>query len=202
MLDRLLVSVPRAILVFLGLIAGVALIVLSDPPKTVCGSQLEVFRTLQTPFMYPDPKQPLIQIGLKKSVRSCKQGNGPGACLDFYEGLNKFLRDLDTFSSQCTEEISKVEDIKSVLSSGLDLTTKLAWGDRGPASQSDKLNWMDTSHVDWFCRAKKKWIELYGEEDWAEYREKLMSELPNHQALGRNETWKRSLVSLNCQSRI
>src|SRR5437870_149832 len=108
-MERLFQILPQWAVVLLILAIGVAFFYVTMPPHTVCDSQIEIFQSTQTPFLYKDPKKKYEQtVGYEKSVDNCKLGNSSGACRELFDGLRKMLEDTRSVPSECNEKLGDV----------------------------------------------------------------------------------------------
>ncbi len=60
MLDEFFRTLSRRTIVILSLVVGTLVIIMLNPPHTVCDAQLDVFKSSQTGFLFLDPKKKLI----------------------------------------------------------------------------------------------------------------------------------------------
>jgi len=199
MLDQILNSMPKTVLAILAIIIGFFVIVQSDPPRTVCGSQLELFQQQQKEFLYggtQNSKQPLAN----KYYSVCKESNSPGGCFEFFLRLKKLNQDLESVPSQCSEEFAQEDTLKSWIMKSMKLMTDISWGDRGPASVTRKNAWFDASDLSMFCDLKKHATRIYGVEVLDQWRESTLSSLPEAEKLDHESLYQKSLISTPCEA--
>jgi hypothetical protein len=170
-------------------------------PKTLprCGR----IARQQTPFLFLDKEKPYIETLLwKTTMDKCKMGNTPGACLEFFNGLRILVGDLNTVSSKCLTSIGSMGTVQSSVWESLRLIVQIAWGTEPPATNYEKLGWLDNSTLSIFCRLKKLITErgLYPKEQWAAFREETLMGLPKAKEIGRSVAWGKSLLSVSCHS--
>lgn len=198
MLDQLLGSLPRWLFVLIALIAGVVFIVLTNPPHSVCDSQVEIFQELQKGFLYPDPKVKASTPEVVRYGAMCKMGNSPGACFELFSNMRKLIRDLSGQQPECRQKVASVEPVPDILKKVLALMVKIAWGEHPPQSSLDRNGWFDTSHIELFCKLQK-WVQIQaGESDFLNLREQIMQSLPEANTLSRQDMWARVLFSVPC----
>lgn len=194
-------SLPKAIIVFLALFVSLMLIMTLQPPHTACNSQFEVFQASQTGFLYLDPKISYKKTtGYEKSIELCKYGNSPGGCLDFFNGIKKFHRDLEAIPHDCASEVMGNATISALVWESLEFMVQLAWGTKAPASSYERAGWFDTYHLSIFCDLKRLVINQYGNDSWSRFVDEQLKALPQAQSLPRNESWQRSVLSVSCDS--
>jgi len=199
MLENWLMSLPKWFLVFGALTLGILVMFVVQPPATVCDAQVEQFKETQVPHLFLLKKKKYdTTIKWESHIEMCKQGNSPGACLELFNGMRKLLRDLNAVSNQCLQDVGGLVPVKKSIWETMTLMLKIAWGEKPPASQYEKMAWFDLSHMEIFCKLQKKSVEIYSKEQWDSYREKTMAELPGFAQIGRNGVWPLSLFSFSC----
>lgn len=198
-MDRILSIIPRNMIAFAAIIAGILFVVLSDPPHTICDSQLEVVRESQKSFLYRDPKQQKITTTRYERLRNhCKLTNDQGGCYELFLDIKRLLHDFNTFSSECAVAAGEVPEHKKLLWETIEILIRVAWGEKPPEAYHGKFGWLDKADMSLFCNLKAKIISFYGDGAWSNYREKMMRELPGAKDLARNQVWDMSLFSENC----
>lgn len=200
-MDQFLSTLPKSVIAFGAILIGFVFIVLNDPPKTVCDSQLELFREAQKSFLYPQKGSGLERPALiKELVEVCQHDNSPGGCFELFVRLKKLAVDLNNIPRQCSEKASAEPEISRWLWRSLKLMAQMAWGERAPASYSDKHGWFDGSDVALYCDLKKNAERLFGQEAFASWREGVIHELPQSDRLTREQLWSKTLFSTPCDS--
>ncbi len=199
-MDNFLSLIPKSLLAFLAIAGGILLIVfVFSPPHTVCDSQLEIFANAEKRFLYKDPKHPQIVTTKFERLRdNCKITNNPGGCYELFQDVRNMVGDVSTMPSECSAFIGAVPQVKRAIWDSVDLLVRLAWGEAPPSSYHAKFGWLDVADISLFCLLKTKIYALYGEEEWTQFREKKMRELPGAADLPRNQVWDMSLFSENC----
>lgn len=193
-------SVPKAITAVVVLILGFAFIIYNDPPKTVCDSQLDLFKQNQKEFLYSRPGLNETSLGplFPELYELCKADNSPGGCFEYFVRLKKFTQDLESVPLHCSQTVEKERILRTVMLSSMKLMTQITWGDRGPASQNRRNGWMDTSDLTLFCDLKKQAIRIYGKESIDEWQTKTLNGLPEVSKLDAEQALQRSLLSTPC----
>lgn len=198
-MDKFLSLIPKNTLAFLSIVGGTLFIVLSEPPHSICDSQLEVFKSEQEKLLYKDPKsKKIITTKYQRLLEHCKITNNPGGCYELFQELKIFLHDLSTVPSECSGAVSSLTEVKKALWEPMELLVKLGWGEKPPTAYHAKFGWLDTADMSLYCRLKGRIIQVYGEPDWNAFREKMMRELPGAKDMPRNGVWDMSLFSENC----
>lgn len=198
-MDRILSLIPKNVLAFLAIAGGIALIIMSQPPHTVCDSQIKVIEKSQARFLQKDPKSNKITSTKYERLRDhCKVTNNPGGCYEYFQELRTLLHDLATLARECMSALSEVNEFKRAIVESSELIVRLAWGEKAPATYSVKFGWLDSADMSLFCRIKNYYIQSYGDEAWDQFRERMMRELPGAKDLPRNQVWDLSIFSENC----
>jgi hypothetical protein len=197
--DKLFAIFPKNVLAFLLIAGGILFIVLSQPPHSVCDSQMEVVNRNQLHFLFKDPKSKAIKTTKYETLRDhCKLTNNPGGCYELFQELKTMVYDLRTLSSECSAAISGTSEYKRALWDSAEMMVRLAWGEKPPSSYSSKLGWLEVADVSLFCRMRELLVAFYGDSAWESFRERLMKDLPGARELNRNQVWELSLFSENC----
>lgn len=198
-MDRILNSVPKAMLVFLLIAGGILFIVISDPPHSVCDSQMEAVIKMQAGFLKKDPKSKTILTTKYERLRDqCKLTNNPGGCYELFQELKTMIHDLATVPAECTSRIGSVPEFKKAMWESVELVIQLAWGEKPPESYNAKFGWLETADMSLYCQLKNRIVGVFGESQWNSFREKTLTALPGAQPLNRNQLWDMSLFSENC----
>lgn len=194
-------SLPKTMFVAIVLAAGVLFIVLSDPPRTICDSQMKHFKELSKDFLFLDPAKPIKkETRYAKLLETCRSTNSPGGCLQLFGNLKSMLKDANTFSPECYGKLSSMGEFTGALWGSLDLMAKLAWGASGPKSAFEKTGWFDSADLNLYCSMKKVAIDVYGQSRWDSFIGEYLNSLPQAATLGRNEAWARMLFSVSCSA--
>ncbi len=198
-MERWLQTLPKHILALIVISIGILLIILFNPPHTLCDSQLSLFKEKQTGFIYLDPKQTFQKSSRFQSLHDqCKGTNSPGGCYEFFSLLRKALDDLGAVPMECSEAVASEGAVRASLFGALDLMVRIAWDSAPPKSYFEKFSWLDVADISLFCRLQQQAINFYGEAAYSSFREPYFSELPGGSALPRAKAWDASLFSENC----
>src|ERR1700679_3012220 len=134
-MDRWLSLIPKGLLLVLVVGGGILFIVLSDPPHTVCESQLELFRQNQSRFLFLDPKrEKILTTRYVRLIEHCKMTNDPGGCFELFSEIRTLLRDLQAVPSDCLERAGEIAEVKKAAWEVEDLIVRLAWGEKPPTT--------------------------------------------------------------------
>lgn len=200
-MDQFFASLPKMVVAIGAIVIGFFVIIVFNPPVTVCDAQMEIFRESQKKFLYPVVTENITKPSLAKTLeKNCKQDNSPGGCFELLVGLKKFSVDLDNIPRHCADTAASEPQIQEWVWSGMRLITQLAWGDRAPASHVQKNGWLDSSDLVLFCGLRKNAIRIYGNDAYNQWREALLVSLPQADKLTRELAWQKSLLSTPCDS--
>lgn len=201
-MDRFFESLPNSLKALGIMIAALVVIIIMNPPVTVCDAQMQIFRESQKNFLYPPPAEGGVRIPaqVKTLMDNCVNDNSPGGCFDLFVGLKKMVVDLRNIPEQCAEKAGEEPEIKAWLWRSLKLMVQIAWGDRAPASYMQKNGWFDTSEVTLFCNLKRHAVRLYGKDRFAQWQEEMLRNMPKAEGLTREQIWPRSILSTPCDA--
>lgn len=201
-MDSLLTSLPKTVIAIAAIVLGFLLIIASDPPKTICDAQLELFMDSQKAFLYTAKGG--IGLGSRAMATElhemCKGDNSPGGCFEYFMKLKKLVVDLSNVPKQCAEVTGEDPAVQLWLWKSLTLMTQIAWGERAPASLSAKHAWFDASDLALYCDLKANAVRMYGNERFSAWREAQMQAFPQADRLTREQVWQKSIFSTNCDS--
>ena len=203
MLDRFLQNLSKTVLATGAIALGIAFIVLSDPPHTLCDTQIDNLKKTQNTFLYKKSFSSADGFNISKMEYFsdyCKKTNTSGGCYELFMLLKTLMVDLSSISSECNGAVADEGIIKSVVWKNLELMTKLAWGHKPPEGTFEKLGWLNSADMNLFCKLKRLSFKYYGRSEWNAFREKIFKKLPGSDSLNRNRIWELSILSLNCQS--
>lgn len=193
-------GLPKTIFVTLILAAGVLFIVVSDPPRSVCDTQLSRFDEAVKDFLALDQiKKPnRKQTRFARLVETCKSTNTAGGCFELFLSLKHMLKDVGAISHECLVKLNQHTAFTEAIWSSLDLMTRLAWGDKPPEMATLKIGWFDPSDLNLFCDLRRTSVNIYSEVKWNSFVEAYFEKLPGVKSMNRNEAWQRMLFSVNC----
>ena len=202
-MDDFLSRVPKPILVVVCISLCILFIIIHDPPRTLCTTQLEAFKEEVGTYLFIDPlKQSQakdeLKSGFQKDRDYCQNINSAGGCYEFFFNLKNMLRNLDAVSSECQSSMGKLKEVKQALWETLDLMVRIAWGGTPPQGIYDKYSWMDTSDISLFCQVKRFYQSLYPPKAWKDLQENTLKSLPGTESLSPERIWEFSILSDNC----
>lgn len=201
-LDDLVQSIPRPILVIGILFGAVVLLLLFNPPHTICDTQSEDFQKRQTGFLYirPNAKRPKSISIFAEQFENCRNpGDSPGACYTLFSGVRQVMSDVKAVDRSCQKIVGDLPETRKALFGVAELMAKLAWGRKPPTDSIERRGWLDNTDVKMFCDLQSFIKLVYGEPSFEAFRERVMGDLPDAKTLDRKNLWERSLFSETCR---
>ena len=189
----------QSVLVFLGLVGGVLIIFMLNPPHTVCNSQLNELMNRHTPFFILDKSSKFQEeTEYQKSFESCQNSNNPGACLKLFNGMRQLVSTLEVLPSDCSH-LCRQRAFNEPLWETIEIMVRIGWGDGPPENVYERSSWLSYSDFSLFCRVKRLLTLCHGEENWRVRQEEILSGLPGADKMERRDVWRLALFSTNCQ---
>jgi hypothetical protein len=181
-LDDIVQKIPRPILVIGVLVTALGLIISQNPLQDGCDVQLtnfsRVVRGILTGYKTQKKLTQFAQIENFKSL--CREGNSQGACENYYLALKKMTDGLKMIDDKCIPKlVENYENMNVVISNAIQIMALNAWGEKPPASVSERMGWLAESQIFTFCRLKAQFVRLSSEEDYKKLRAKTYAEFPD-----------------------
>lgn len=195
-MDRWLMVLPRWAIAFVVIAAGIAFIIFSNPPVSVCDQQVALFKDSQKRFLYLDKGQDTLEFDQLRD--RCITTNAPGGCLLWLDRLKRMVDDIEQGASDCEVTVANTSPVPKVLFESLEWLVVIAWGEKPPVNFYEKAGWLDSPDLALFCRMKLLAQRVFAPSRWTDFQEKMFKELPGAKDLNRNEVWDLMLLSLNC----
>ena len=179
-LNTLIQKIPKTVLVFGVLIIALGLFIYNDPLRDECEIQSSIFLKNTSGILSGTKVRGKTQYAQINYWRDrCKEGNSIGSCEDYFEGLRRVATELKSVNDHCQVKFSEQNQGFSIqLSNALQIMSLVAWGEKPPGGLSERLGWLNASHIRTFCYLKKTFILLGGEENFLALREKVYREYP------------------------
>jgi hypothetical protein len=197
--NQFLNALPKSTLAVLAIAGGLLLLILFDPPHTVCDVQLALFKDSEKYFLYTVKQKGFSRPpDIREMLELCRTSNSPGGCYELFGKLKQMARDLQNVSQSCSDEAASIPEIRDNLRKATKLIIELAWGEKPPLSYVGRQGWLNLGDVDLFCSLERQYIRFYNKEGWEEFREKAMADLPLAGTMSRSQVWERSIVSWTC----
>ncbi len=225
-INQLLSKIPRPVLIVSVLGLALIFIVFQNPLKDECDIKTTLFlNSLRgiTGSTTIKGKTQFAQLGFWRD--RCREGNSIGACEDYFNGLRTISTSLKVLPEQCLPNFSENNEwLLKVIVQAIQSLAVIAWGEKPPASVSERAGWLTEANLQSFCILKKVYTDLVGAEGmaalknntyeqypdvWAdtvtldlrtaENRPKaLKSEINISGTLDKNQIYQRSLFSVRC----
>jgi hypothetical protein len=216
-IEELMRKVPRTVLIFGAFVIAVIYLVTTQPPRTKCDTEGETFRQRLIGIVVPrtDEKKGEIPASLARNKRECQFGNGAGACYPYFSDLRKILNALQLASDECRADFSLAEDVRAVLSDGLEVMVRIAWGEEPGENDSIQKAWFQDPELSLFCNLHRFIRQNWEEEDYVGLQGAVLSRLPGKKIpiesqvategppsalslMPHEEVLRRSLFKFNC----
>lgn len=181
-LDEAIQKVPKPVLILGVLVLALVFFVYNDPLKDECEVQGSRFRKNMQGLLYGEKIGKKTQFPKINYWRDrCRSGNSIGACEDYLEGLRGLVKELKAVNRSCqikyVQEAQGASLLKEV-SNAVQIISLVAWGEKPPGGLSERLGWLNETHVRTFCYLKETMKEFTGEEGLLKLREKVYREYP------------------------
>jgi len=191
-------SLPKKLLVPLLLAAGVAFVVLQNPPKGVCDVQTENYRADNELFLFlkkgssSGKQESFYQTALKE----CRQNNSPGGCYSLFSSVHRLIQSFQNVDSKCHAQIAQIKEAREALFLLYSLFVEISWAEGPEHELSNPLAWLSINDVATFCKVQNQIYYFYGETEVAQLEQKTFQDIaPNHPP---EEIRKFSILSENC----
>ena len=226
-LDDKIAKIPRPLLVVAVLVLGLAFIVSQNPMQDGCEIQIKNYtrdvKGLLVGFKNKSGKIQPAQIDIFRNM--CRQGNSVGSCENYYSGLKKIVEGLKSVDQKCTSKLLEAYPaLIRVMSNGIQVMALNAWGEKPPASVSDRVGWIGQSNIYTFCHLRHQIERLASFDEYKKLRNLTYQEFPDEWpaavpidkrvevdrpkalktpvntkgSLSEDEVFKRSLFSIRC----
>ncbi|OFZ17755.1 MAG: hypothetical protein A2Z20_02660 [Bdellovibrionales bacterium RBG_16_40_8] len=193
-------TLSKTMLVTIVLTAGVLFIVLSDPPRTVCDSQIELFSEKTKGFLTITKMKYIERTKSRFNMLmdTCKTTNTVGGCYELFYSLKQMLKDVGTVSPACYSKLSGNSGFSEAIWKSLELMAQLAWGDKPPQATGLKVGWFDHADLNLMCELKSVAINIFTQSKWDSFVDGFFKSLPGVTELSREDAWQRMLFSVSC----
>lgn len=217
-MDDFLNSLPKPVLVLGALVVAIVVIMLINPPYTVCDTQLASFKEAQKGNLFPNKeKKTVIPPSISRAKESCQLGNSAGACYEYFQSLRSIADGISKASNECAAQLYGVAEVRTALNDGIELMVRLAWGLKPPEPTLERFGWLQESELSTFCRLRSVYVRANGEQAWIELRRRVFAKLPGEEVplalepdqmvvepkkavtmMTEENIWNRSLFSVRC----
>ncbi|MGZ3774700.1 MAG: hypothetical protein ACXVCY_10360 [Pseudobdellovibrionaceae bacterium] len=219
-MENFINSLPKPLLALSAIGVGIFLFMIFSPPHTICDTQEMALRESEAGNIFATvSKKNKIPPVLVRAKEACQLGNSAGSCYEYFLVLKKVADDVGKASSECTNQLYSINEVKTALGDGIELMVRLAWGAKPPVQGLEKFGWLQESEISTFCRLKNVFIRANGEESWSTLRNKISAKLPGEEiavsadpgqatadprnaavVMSEEDIWNRSLFSIRCEA--
>ena len=199
-MDSLLKNLSKTALAAIAIGFGILVIVVFDPPHSICSAQKDQFVMQQTGNLIPDVKKKENVAKFETDYNRCKQTNAPGGCYELFSKMKVVIESIDSVDVKCLSELGGLSSVKTFFNNSINLLAQLAWGGRPPDNITIKYGWLDSADIGLFCKVKDRFILTYGNSVYQNTVEKAFLELPGVKDIPREQAWQLMIYSTNCTS--
>lgn len=215
-MDDLLRQIPKPLLVVGILLGAILLIMLLNPPHSVCDTQIGVVKSQLQGVLYAEKSGKItLPAPLKSAKEACRLGNSAGACYEYFAILRKTTAAVTSVFGECLTEVFSIKEIQTTIEDGVEIMARLAWGEFPPEKGVEKLGWFKESEMVTYCRIRNMYIRAKSEESWYALARHIYPHFPGVpkrdaagavveetkaiKTLSEMEIWSRSLFSIRCE---
>jgi hypothetical protein len=192
-------KIPRPVLIIAVFLIGLFFILQFQGPHSICDSQADSFRELQTGYIFSRTEKKIVHAPIyERALANCKLGMAsPGACFEYFQILHKMVTDLRNVSPQCGETFLVIPELKRALTESLTLMATVAWGEEPPEKGSSYTGKLETPDLALFCALEDNYRQFASPEDWEALKTATLGKLPGEARKFTNSDDGKS-VCLNC----
>lgn len=191
LLNKLEKLAPHWFIALIAIVVAIFVVILYKPPYEFCESQRKMLIKSQAKFL---ANKNYYDVFLK----NCLAGNSRGACEPYFGGFDKLIKDLEMVEPHCKSQVASGARTKTALIHFLIYVPQLAWGAQGPPSVYTRASWLESRHLNIFCRVKTAYKSVYGEAAYKAVEKKALSLLPDEKKLSEERKKERSLFATPC----
>ena len=180
-------KLPAFVLAGAAIFAGIAFIVMSNPPVHICDPQIARF------------KEKTSLLGdMEALLEECRAANSPGGCYPIFSYLRGALRNVPLVSMECLEPLKSKTRIKKILVSGLELMPLLAFRPEALSGKTDRLSWLGFSDINLFCKLKDRLFALFGKAPFTALESRTVSQIIKNLEESWEKSWKKNKKAAEC----
>lgn len=179
-INQVVKNIPKPILVIGILVLSIVFFVYNDPLRDECEVQTSIFEKKTQGVLSSVKKNGKVQFAQINYWKDrCKAGNSIGSCNDYFEGLRFVTKELREVNEGCQiKYIAENESLSKQIVDALRIISLVAWGEKPPMGISERIGWLNESHIRTFCYLKKTFVLANGEDNFLLLREKVYREFP------------------------
>jgi hypothetical protein len=199
-MKKIIDAIPRFLLGPLAVIIGIFYFVQSDPPKTICDTQFEIFKEEKDikKYIYSyKSKSVEISAEIKRDIERCQNTNSPGGCFDWMEGLKRVLHVSRNLPAKCRDRMDELKPYQGWLTQSLFVFSQISWNN-STIVRKGLHNWLEDDDILLFCRLKSEYIRLFGAEAYKKQEMALLQLLQKEKKMPAQQAWPRTVLSYRC----
>lgn len=160
-MDRLLSQifryVPEWVFVCVILVGGLAYFIYDRPLYRLCDAQIQEFSRAQ---------QGKLIGRLVPARKRCIGSIRGSGCVEYFQIFETAVSSMPKLQEKCLRELSEMPMISLSFGQYLRTMVLLAWGDRPPGTQFEKVGWLTAADLKTFCRVREFYNMFYPQEQW------------------------------------
>jgi hypothetical protein len=194
-LDNFVKSLSKPALATMVISIGIVLIVVMDPPRSVCSAQVDSFLQKNEEWLVKGETKSSSRPRWTVAQETCLKTNSPGGCYQLFQYGRRLISEVDVVNNECRSQLWSEGTVKNFISSLGVLIAQVGWGDKPPASSQERFSWLDAADRDLFCEMLERVKTLGGANAPTEIFESARSKFPGVEGMGRDEVWAKSIFS-------
>lgn len=213
-------QLPRWLVVSVVLIGASFLIIFINPPHTACDAQIEVVKERLKGRLFPGKgvKTPLPPAYIAQ-METCKFSNSPGGCYELFFTMRLVARELLNLDFTCNEAMGSIGEVRSSITSVIQLLAEIAWGEQPPNPGEMGRAWLEPTDLGLYCHLKDLYVRYNGPESFESFMDNVLKGLPGEapvfeagacvncefrkkalDVMSREEVWAKSIFAVRCDS--
>lgn len=157
LLSQLFRYVPEWLFVVIILIGAVAYFMYDQPLYKLCDAQISEFSKSQRGKLLGR-----LTPARKKCISSVR-GSG---CVEYFQIFESAVNSMPKLQEKCLRELSEMPMISLSFGQYLRTMVLLAWGERPPSTQFEKVGWLRPADLKTFCSVREFYNMFYPTEQW------------------------------------
>lgn len=156
-LSQLFRYVPEWMFVLVILGGALYYFMFDTPLYKVCDAQIAEFGKSQKGKLLGR-----LEPARKKCVSSIR-GSG---CVEYFEIFESAVKAFPKLEEKCLMQMSEMPFMNQAFSQYMRTMTLLAWGDRPPGTQFEKVGWLAQKDIKTYCKVRELYNLFYPREQW------------------------------------
>lgn len=156
-LSQIFRYIPEWMFVAVILVGALAYFMYDKPLYKLCDAQISEFSRSQKGKLLGR-----LSPARKKCINSIR-GSG---CVEYFQIFESVVASMPKLQEKCLIELAETPMISLSFGQYLRTMVQLAWGDRPPGTQFEKVGWLKSSDLKTFCRVREFYNMFYPQEQW------------------------------------